>query len=241
MKKDRSSIRRIVLQSFRCGLFIVGGLLSETMTAQNRAVVFDRDFSPAEGLVIPQEKPYRDEVCLNGFWDLQCVAVPSSWKSGSGIAPELSAPKPDQWEKVKIKIPSAINVNDWGRGSKVGEGTQRPYAPGSVYFPSYPEHWVHTRMGWLRRNFRIPADWEQKRILLHFEAVAGDCVIQVNGKEICRNFDAHLPFEADITAYVNREGENELLVGVRDTKLFDKSHPVYQKMGATYPTGSNTD
>ena len=84
-------------------------------------------------------------------------------------------------------------------------------------------------MGWLRRNFRIPADWEQKRILLHFEAVAGDCVIQVNGKEICRNFDAHLPFEADITAYVNREGENELLVGVRDTKLFDKSHPVYQK------------
>ncbi|WP_259333027.1 sugar-binding domain-containing protein [Bacteroides thetaiotaomicron] len=241
MKKDRSSIRRIVLQSFRCGLFIVGGLLSETMTAQNRAVVFDRDFSPAEGLVIPQEKPYRDEVCLNGFWDLQCVAVLSSWKSGSGIAPELSAPKPDQWEKVKIKIPSAINVNDWGRGSKVGEGTQRPYAPGSVYFPSYPEHWVHTRMGWLRRNFRIPADWEQKRILLHFEAVAGDCVIQVNGKEICRNFDAHLPFEADITAYVNREGENELLVGVRDTKLFDKSHPVYQKMGATYPTGSNTD
>ena len=67
MKKDRSSIRRIVLQSFRCGLFIVGGLLSETMTAQNRAVVFDRDFSPAEGLVIPQEKPYRDEVCLNDF------------------------------------------------------------------------------------------------------------------------------------------------------------------------------
>ena len=59
MKKDRSSIRRIVLQSFRCGLFIVGGLLSETMTAQNRAVVFDRDFSPAEGLVIPQEMPER--------------------------------------------------------------------------------------------------------------------------------------------------------------------------------------
>ena len=58
MKKDRSSIRRIVLQSFRCGLFIVGGLLSETMTAQNRAVVFDRDFSPAEGLVIPQEKRF---------------------------------------------------------------------------------------------------------------------------------------------------------------------------------------
>ena len=81
----------------------------------------------------------------------------SSWKKGSGIAPELTAPQPGKWEKVKIKIPSAINVNDWGRGSKVGAGTPRPYTPSSVYFPSYPEHWVYTRMGWLCRNFRIPA------------------------------------------------------------------------------------
>lgn len=81
----------------------------------------------------------------------------SSWKKGSGIAPELTAPQPGKWEKVKIKIPSAINVNDWGRGSKVGAGTPRPYTPSSVYFPSYPEHWVYIRMGWLCRNFRIPA------------------------------------------------------------------------------------
>lgn len=231
----------MTLQIFKYCVWIWIGVFSETMLAQTQKVVFSRDFSPAEGLVTPQEKPYRDEVCLNGLWDLQCVAVPSSWKKGSGVAPELTAPQPGKWEKVKIKIPSAINVNDWGRGSKVGEGTSLPYTPSSVYFPSYPEHWVHTRMGWLRRNFRIPADWEQKRVLLHFEAVAGDCVILVNGKEVCHNFDAHLPFDADITEYVNRDGENELLVGVRDTKLFDRSHPVYKMMGATYPTGSNTD
>ena len=239
--EDGKKIRRMISQGVRYCLLAWAGIFSGTMVAQTQKVVFSRDFSPAEGLVIPQEKPYRDEVSLNGLWDLQCVAVPASWKSGSGIAPELAAPQPDQWEKVKIKIPSAISVNDWGRGSKVGEGTQRPYTPSSVYFPSYPEHWVRARMGWLCRNFRIPADWEQKRVLLHFEAVAGDCVIWVNGKEVCHNFDAHLPFEADVTEYVNRDGENELLVGVRDTKLFDQSHPVYKKMGATYPTGSNTD
>lgn len=237
----KKSIRDIVIQGVKCCFLLLAGECLGSITAQAQKVVFARDFSPAEGLVIPQEKPYRDEICLNGLWDLQCVAVPSSWKSGSGIAPELTAPQPDKWEKVKIKIPSAINVNDWGRGSKVGKGTQRPYAPGSVYFPSYPEHWAHTRMGWLRRNFRIPADWAQKRILLHFEAVAGDCVVSVNGKEVCHNFDSHLPIEVDVTEYVDRSGENELLVGVRDTKLFDKSHPLYKKMGATYPTGSNTD
>lgn len=218
-------------------IFLSLGLTS--LKAQT--VVFPRDFSPAEGLVVPQEKPYRDEVCLNGLWELQCIPVPSSWKSGSGIAPELPAPQSDKWEKVKIKIPSAINVNNWGGGSNVGSGTQRPYAPGSVYFPSYPEHWIHARMGWLRKSFRIPEGWDQKRVLLHFEAVAGDCVVWVNGKEVGRNFDSHLPFDADISDAVNRDAENELLVGVRHTKLFDKSHPVYTKMGATYPTGSNTD
>lgn len=132
-------------------------------------------------------------------------------------------------------------MNDWGRGSNVGDGTQNPYAPGSVYFPSYPDYWKHTRMGWLRKNFRIPEEWTQKRVLLHFEAVAGDCIVLVNGREAGHNFDSHLPFDMDISDYINRDAENELLVGVRHTKLFDKSHPVYKKMGATYPTGSNTD
>ena len=198
-------------------------------------VIFPRDFSPTEGLITPQEKPYRDEVCLNGYWELQCVPVPSSWKGGTGIAPELPAPQADKWETVKIKIPSAINVNDWGRGSNVGEGTRNPYTPSSVYYPSYPDNWKHTRMGWLRKNFRVPAGWNGKRLLLHFEAVAGDCVVLVNGKEVCHNFDSHLPFNADISDYVNRDADNELLVGVRHTKLFDKSHPVYTKMGAIYP------
>ncbi len=96
-------------------------------------------------------------------------------------------------------------------------------------------------MGWLRKNFRIPEEWTQKRVLLHFEAVAGDCIVLVNGREAGHNFDSHLPFDMDISDYINRDAENELLVGVRHTKLFDKSHPVYKKMGATYPTGSNTD
>ena len=70
----------MTLQVFKCCVCIWIGVFSETMLAQTQKVVFSRDFSPAEGLVTPQEKPYRDEVCLNGLWDLQCVAVPSSWE-----------------------------------------------------------------------------------------------------------------------------------------------------------------
>lgn len=52
-------------------------------------VVFNRDFSPAEGLVSPQEKPYRQEICLNGLWDFQPVAVSRDWKQGNGVAPHI--------------------------------------------------------------------------------------------------------------------------------------------------------
>ncbi len=202
---------------------------------------FMRDFSPAEGLVTPQERPYREEICLNGLWKVQCVPLPSFWKAGTGIAPELPPPVETDWEKVSVKIPSPINVNDWGRGSQTGKGTEQPYVPSSIYFPSYPEHWNQARMAWLTRRFAVPEGWTDKRIILHFEAVAGECVVLVNGKEVCRNFDSHLPFEIDVTDVVRFNGENDLLVGVRHSKLFDKFHPLYQKMGATYPTGSNTD
>ena len=61
----------MTLQVFKCCVCIWIGIFSETMLAQTQKVVFSRDFSPAEGLVTPQEKPYRDEVCLNGivFWN----------------------------------------------------------------------------------------------------------------------------------------------------------------------------
>ena len=206
-----------------------------------RKTIFSRDFSPAEGLVTPHERPYRDEICLNGLWEVQCIALPRSWHGGSGEAPELPDPQPDKWDTTKIKIPSPINVNNWGQGYNVGEGTRHPYAPSSVYFPSYPEHWIHARMAWLHRTFTIPQEWNNKRIVLHFEAVAGESRIVINGEEVYRNFESHLPFDVDITNYINRNGENEIKVGLRHTRLFDKSHPDYKYMGATYPTGSNTD
>lgn len=216
-------------------------LAASTVTAGAQQTVFQRDFSPAEGLVTPAEKLYRDELCLNGYWEIQPKQVPQTWKSGTGIAPELPPPTDDGWEETRLKVPSPINVNDWGHGYKTGEGTKNPYTPSSIYYPSYPERWNNVRMAWLRKTFSVPQEWDGKRIVLHFEAVAGDCVVMVNGREVCRNFDSHLPFEADITDAVDRRGGNELLVGVRHSKLFDKVHPDYPKMAATYPPGSNTD
>ena len=220
-------------------LFFISILLCTDMMAQG--VMYDGVFSPAEGLVKPVEQPYRAEICLDGYWQLQCVSLPEGWKGGEGIAPELPVAEEDKWESVPIKVPSPINVNNWGQGYRTGSGTDRPYTPSSIYYPSYPEHWNHVRMAWMKKTFSVPSDWAGKRILVHFEAVSGECAVYVNGVECARHFENHLPFDVDITDVARLDSENEILLGIRHHKLFDKKHKDYRYMGATYPHGSNTD
>lgn len=203
-------------------------------------VSFGRAFAPSESIVKPCEQPFRQAVCLNGSWQFQPMPLPNGYLPRQGDVPELALPKSDGWDPTAIKIPSPWNVNTWGAGREVGAGTQHPYWPSSVYYPSYPAAWDGAMMGWLRYTFRVPDDWADRRIVLHFEAVAGQCQVLVNGQAAGEHFDKYLPFELDVTHLVRRGGENELLVGVRDHRLFDKQSPKYAKMTAPYPCGSET-
>jgi beta-galactosidase len=110
-----------------------------------------------------------------------------------------------------------------------------------LYYPSYPEAWKHVSMGWLRRTFRIPAEWNQHRLILHFDGVAGQCRVLVNGKTVIdSHYSTGVPFEADITEQVNWLEENELLVGIRAQRLFNKRHPEHRwGWDAMGPRGSD--
>lgn len=190
-------------------------------------VRFPHPFAPSEGFVNRLEKPLRDDVCLNGSWDFQIVRTPDGWQEGKGAAPELTAPKADAWESVKIKIPSPWNVNDFCR--RDGKG------PDHRAYPSYPDSWKGVKMGWLRRSVTVPAGWEDKAVAVRFEAVAGQCVVLVNGRQVAENFDLFLPFEADVTDLVKPGETFELLVGVRSQKLFEDRNGVGRRI---IPAGS---
>ena len=192
------------------------------------AVSFTRDFSPLEGMVAQTEKPCRQELCLNGSWQFQPVAIPKGWVPEQGTPPELRMPEANQWEKVPIKIPSPWNINAISHDPKGGGMDSR-------CFPSYPESWNQTRMGWLRKCVTIPDAWKGQRIYIHLEAVAGDCRIMINGQEAGFHFDTSLPGEFDITANVVFGKENEILLGIRDARLYAEKG-TYGKL--TYPTGS---
>ncbi len=196
-------------------------------------------FAPSEGIVRPQERAYRNELCLNGRWQFQPVDLPSGYVRNTGVPPTLPAPQNDKWDPAPIKIPSPWNVNGWGSGHPSGDSAH-PYDPGSIYFPSYPRYWENVEMGWLRKSFQIPAGWKKQRLVLHFEAVAGECVILINMKVAGRHFDSWLPFDVDVTRLTKLSGDNELLIGVRAHSLFDASSTRYSSMRQPYPNGSET-
>ena len=62
-------------------------------------------------------------------------------------------------------------------------------------------------------EFCIPESWSASRILLHFGAVSRECVVSLNGREVCRHENAYLPFSADVTEML-KDGINLLRVVV---------------------------
>lgn len=184
-------------------------------------------FAPSQGIINDVEKPFRQEICLNGYWDFQPVKTPKDYKQGKGIAPELPAPTETGWSKTPIKIPSPWNINSYAFRNLEG--------PDHRNYPSYPKEWDNILMGWMKKSVTIPADWTGEDIKLYFEAVAGEAVVYVNGKEVGRNFDLFLPFTCDITDVVTPGATAEVLVGVRSQKLFEDNSTVGRRI---VPAGS---
>ncbi|WP_046225419.1 glycoside hydrolase family 2 protein [Paenibacillus dauci] len=67
---------------------------------------------------------------------------------------------------------------------------------------------------WYRRQLDIPADWNGKRVLLHFGAVDYKATVWVNGKWAASHEGGHTPFTADITDLL--EEHNEVVVRTED-------------------------
>lgn len=69
---------------------------------------------------------------------------------------------------------------------------------------------------WYRRTVQIPADWFERRILLHFGAVDWDSRVFVNGRQAARHRGGYDPFSVEISSYLKRHEPNEILVAVQD-------------------------
>ncbi len=68
---------------------------------------------------------------------------------------------------------------------------------------------------WYRRTFRVPANWDGQRVLLHVGACDHDAIVWVNGHEAGRHRGGYTPFTCDITARLV-SGDNALVIYAAD-------------------------
>lgn len=73
---------------------------------------------------------------------------------------------------------------------------------------------------WYRKHFTLPEESENKRIILRFGGIAGNCTVYLNGCLMGHNFSSYNTFEIDISNNVFYDKENIIAIYV-NTEEFE--------------------
>ena len=79
---------------------------------------------------------------------------------------------------------------------------------------------------WYKRSFTVPSNWKNKKVLLHFGAVDWKSDIWVNDIKVGSHEGGYTPFSFDVTPFLNKTGDQKLVV-----RVWDPSEKGYQPRG----------
>ncbi|KAF9871424.1 glycosyl hydrolase family [Colletotrichum karsti] len=160
-------------------------------------------------------------------YKLQTPPLDTDWTSKVGTSPWPQHPRPqlrrDKW----------LNLNGlWTYQAAGGaDDVNSPPAGGSlereVLIPSCIESGLSgiqelgiTHM-WFATTFQVPSDWGNQSVLLNFEAVDYEATVFINGQNAGFHRGGYFRFTVDATTYINRSGDNTILVFVHDPTDLD--------------------
>lgn len=160
---------------------------------------------------------------LRSFFPLMALIFLIGGVVSAGIQPRPEYPRPDlvraEWLNLNGEWDFALDLSGSGeeRGLPQGVGFDKkiivPFAPESqlsgVGFTDF------INAAWYKRTIVLPAKWQGKRVLIHFEACDHTSTVWVNGKKAGVHEGGYTPFTLDITG-VLKPGENLLVVRARD-------------------------
>ncbi|MBM4458907.1 MAG: beta-galactosidase [Chloroflexi bacterium] len=111
-----------------------------------------------------------------------------------------------------------------------------PFCPESMLSGIGHTDWMNAV--WYRRQVAIPAQWADRHVLLHFQAVDYDATVWVNGVEVGRHRGGFTPFTCDLKE-IARPGETAtIVVRARDlrggSKPAGKQSPRFENYGCMY-------
>lgn len=159
------------------------------------------------------DKPWLDPtganyLSLNGTWKLR-------WSEG---AKPVLLGKDDFWgDNVStegsvwndITVPSCLEMNGYGLPMYVN--VDYPFEDNQPHIKMKGD--LKNSVGSYRRDFTLPAGWENKRVFLHFDGIYSAAYVYVNGHEVGYTEGANNVSEFDITKYLHT-GKNNVAVQV---------------------------
>lgn len=138
--------------------------------------------------------------------------------------PRSEHPRPDFQRSTWMNLngPWQFEVDTERRGMKGGYASGRDLA-GRITVPFPPESRLSgvgergfMQSVWYRRKVKIPSEWRDGRILLHFGAVDYESWTWVNGIPVGHHKGGYSSFEYDITDAAREDEETEIVVRVFD-------------------------
>ena len=133
---------------------------------------------------------------LNGEWDFAWYANPEQVPTDFGSI---------KWDK--IRVPGNWQLQ--GYGKPIYTNIDYPFDVNPPFINGVNGNPV----GIYRKEFILPADWQEKQVFIHFGGVSSAFYIWINGQKVGYSQDSWTPAEFDITGYL-RQGTNKLKLQV---------------------------
>ena len=156
------------------------------------------------------EQPWLDPenaefLSLNGMWNInwvETIAQRPGKDAFWGDDADVSA-----WNT--IKVPSCLEME--GYGDPLYINVEYPFKNNPPLIEM--KEGLLNSVASYRRDFELPANWDDKRVFLHFDGIYGAAFIWMNGKYVGYTQSGNNDAEFDITAHL-REGKNNVCVQV---------------------------
>lgn len=157
----------------------------------------------------PWETPNSDYyLSLNGNWKFNWVKQPSErpvnfYRMNYDVSAWKEIPVPSNWEMLGYGTPIYTNITYPFKNNPPLIQPQKGYTNGTEVNP----------VGSYRREFTIPAGWDGKEIILHFNGVYSGIYVWVNGQKVGYSEGANNDAEFNITKYA-KTGTNTIAAEV---------------------------
>jgi beta-galactosidase len=159
---------------------------------------------------------------LDGMWKFNWVISPDQrpcwfFKDDYDTRDWKSIEVPSNWQMKGYDVPVYSNISYpfWIYDDMFGSRDSKILAnSGYIYKkspPFVPHYW--NPVGSYKRSFKVPSEWSNKEIFLHFGAVSSAFYVWVNEILVGYSEDSKVPAEFNITKYL-KKGKNSVAVEV---------------------------